>query len=337
MKTKDIYVFAEQRDHQIDDVVYELLSESRKLTRSIKDLDFKVVAVLLGHQISDLAPSLFHHGADRVIVCDAPELTHYSTLPYADALSDVVTKYHPDALLIGATVVGRDLAPRIAARIDTGLTADATKIEIDPTGEHPSELWITRPAFGGNLFGTIVCPNHRPQMATIRPKVLDADFYDETNVGEVIHHPVTFKAKDKVTFIERILKEEHGVNIAKAHIIFSGGRGMTGHFDLLENCAKQVGGVVAASRGAVDQGEAPKEVQVGQTGKTVRPTLYIACGISGAVQHTAGMDKSEYIIAINKDPQAAIFSIANLGIVGDAVEILPYLAQEIQKLQSHQE
>ncbi|MGB7594896.1 MAG: electron transfer flavoprotein subunit alpha/FixB family protein [Erysipelotrichaceae bacterium] len=337
MKTKDIYVFAEQRDHQIDDVVYELLSESRKLTRSIKDLDFKVVAVLLGHQIGDLAPSLFHHGADRVIVCDAPELAHYSTMPYADALSDVVTKYHPDALLIGATVVGRDLAPRIAARIDTGLTADATKIEIDPTGEHPSELWITRPAFGGNLFGTIVCPNHRPQMATIRPKVLDADFYDEKNSGEIIEHPVKFKDKDKVTFIERILKEEHGVNIAKAHIIFSGGRGMMGHFDLLEKCAKQVGGVVAASRGAVDQGAAPKEVQVGQTGKTVRPTLYIACGISGAVQHTAGMDKSEYIIAINKDPQAAIFSIANLGIVGDAVEILPYLAQEIQKLQSHHE
>ncbi len=334
MKTKDIYVYAEQRDHQIDEVVFELLSESRKLTRSIKDLDFKVVAVLLGHKITDLVPTLFTHGADRVIVCDAPELDRYSTLPYAEALSDVITAYHPDSLLIGATVLGRDLAPRIAARIDTGLTADATKIEIDPTGENPTQLWITRPAFGGNLFGTIVCPNHRPQMATIRPKVLDADFFDANNVGETIHHTTVFKTPDKVQFIQRILKEEHGVNIAKAHIIFSGGRGVTGHFDLLEKCAKQVGGVVAASRGAVDQGEMPKEVQVGQTGKTVRPTLYIACGISGAVQHTAGMDKSEYIIAINKDPQAAIFSIANLGIVGDAVEILPYLSEEIYKLQN---
>lgn len=331
MKTKDIYVFAEQRDHQIDDVVYELLSESQKLTRSIKELDFKVVAVLLGHNLTDLIPALFHHGADRVIVCDAPELAHYSTMYYTDALCSVINSYHPDSLLIGASVLGRDLAPRIAARIDTGLTADATKIEIDPTGENPTQLWITRPAFGGNLFGTIVCPNHRPQMATIRPKVLDADYFDLTNDGEIIQHPVLFKESDKVTFIKRILKVEHGVNIAKARILFAGGRGMIGHFDLLEKCAQQVGGVVAASRGAVDQGAAPKEVQVGQTGKTVRPTLYIACGISGAVQHTAGMDKSEYIIAINKDPQAAIFSIANLGIVGDAVEILPYLVLEIQK------
>lgn len=339
METKDIYVFAQQTDSVFENVVFELLSEARKLCDTIRSSrpDFNVVAILLGHQVKNSTKSLFEHGADQVIVCDHPGLAHYSTEKYTDVISEIITTYHPDSLLIGATVVGRDLAPRIAARMDTGLTADATKIEIDPTGEHPTQLWITRPAFGGNLFGTIVCPNHRPQMSTIRPNVLDSDFFQQGRTGEILEIEYKNDKESLVKFLQRIPKEEHGVNISKARIIFSGGRGMSGHFDLLEECARHVGGVVAASRGAVDLGEAPKDVQVGQTGKTVRPTLYIACGISGAVQHTAGMDKSEYIIAINKDPQAAIFSVATLGIVGDALEILPHLVEEIRKLQQHSE
>lgn len=333
METKDIFVFAQQVDHQIDDVVFELLSEAKKLTASIQIDDYNVVAVLLGENVTNLTSVLFEHGADNVIVCDNPRLNRYTTDDYTDVICKIIREKKPDSFLIGATGIGRDLAPRIAARIDTGLTADATQIEIDPTGEHPTQLWITRPAFGGNLFGTIVCPNHRPQMATIRPNVLLADFHQVGRTGKVEIFECTFENEPRVRWLERIPKVTHGVNIAKARIIFSGGRGMVGHFNLLEKCANQVGGVVAASRAAVDLGEAPKDVQVGQTGKTVRPTLYIACGISGAVQHTAGMDKSEFIIAINKDPQAAIFTVANVGIVGDAVEILPLLAQEIKRIQ----
>jgi len=333
METKDIFVFAQQVEHRIDDVVFELLSEAKKLTASIQIDDYNVVAVLLGENVTDLTSVLIEHGADNVIVCDDPRLNRYTTDDYTDVICKIIREKKPDSFLIGATGIGRDLAPRIAARIDTGLTADATQIEIDPTGEHPTQLWITRPAFGGNLFGTIVCPNHRPQMATIRPNVLLADFHQVGRTGNVETFEFTFENEQRVRWIKRIPKVTHGVNIAKARIIFSGGRGMVGHFDLLEKCANQVGGVVAASRAAVDLGEAPKDVQVGQTGKTVRPTLYIACGISGAVQHTAGMDKSEFIIAINKDPQAAIFTVANVGIVGDAVEILPLLVQEIKRIQ----
>lgn len=330
MNTKDIYVFIEQRDHVLQEVSFELLSEARKLVSAIQHVHFDVVGILLGHQVSDLAEEVIARGADKVYVVDDQRLAHYSTLLYTDAVCDIVKTTSPDALLIGASVLGRDLAPRIAARLDTGLTADATKIEINPTAENSTELWITRPAFGGNLFGTIVCPNHRPQMATIRPKVLDADFHEPGRKGEVIQVPFKPQSTEHVRFKERIHKTVHGVDITKSRIIVSGGRGMLDRFDLLHQVADEVGGVVAASRGVVDRGGAPKDIQVGQTGKTVRPTLYIACGISGAVQHTAGMDKSEFIIAINPDPQAAIFTIANVGIVGDAKAILPHLVEEIK-------
>lgn len=334
MQTKDIYVYIEQRDNVLQEVSFELLSEARKLVNAIKSADFKVVGILIGHDLKGLIPEVFDHGADTVIVADDTRLGHYSTQYYTDVIADIIKNYHPDSLLIGASVLGRDLAPRIAARVDTGLTADATKIEIDPTDENSTQLWVTRPAFGGNLFGTIVCPNHRPQMATIRPKVLDADFYEKGRTGNVVEVQLNPTREDKVTFIKQIKKEIHGVNIAKARIIVSGGRGVIDHFDLLQKCADEVDGVVAASRGVVDKGGASKEIQVGQTGKTVRPTLYIACGISGAVQHTAGMDKSEFIIAINTDPQAPIFSVANVGIVGDAIEILPHLIEEIKLIKA---
>jgi len=335
MNTKDIYVFIEQRDGVIQDVSYELLSEARKLVTAIKHVHFDVVGILIGNEIKDLVQSVIHHGADKVIVADHGSLAHYSTHYTTDIISDIIKTNAPDALLIGASVIGRDLAPRIAARVDTGLTADATKIEINPNESDSTELWITRPAFGGNLFGTIVCPNHRPQMATIRPKVLDADFFDGTRNGEIIEYKFTPRSIDKVVFKQRILKETHGIDIAKAKIIVSGGRGVIDHFDLLQEVATLLGGTVAASRGVVDRQRAPKEIQVGQTGKTVRPTLYLACGISGAVQHTAGMDKSEFIIAINLDASAPIFGIANVGIIGDAVKILPYLVEEIKLLKEH--
>lgn len=335
MKTKDIYVFIEQRDGMIQDVSYELLSEARKLVSAIKHVHFDVVGILIGHTVKSCCEDLIHHGADKIFLADDAKLAHYSTLYYTDIIADIIKTNHPDALLIGASVIGRDLAPRIAARVDTGLTADATKIEINPNEAESTELWITRPAFGGNLFGTIVCPNHRPQMATIRPKVLDADFCDVSRQGEVIPYKFIATHEDKVVFKQRIVKETHGVDIAKAKIIVSGGRGVIDHFDLLQKVANELGGTVAASRGVVDRQMAPKEIQVGQTGKTVRPTLYLACGISGAVQHTAGMDKSEFIIAINSDASAPIFGIANVGIVGDAIKILPYLIEEIKLIKEH--
>lgn len=335
MNTKDIYVYIEQRDGVLQDVSFELLSEARKLVSAIKHVHFDVVGILIGHQVKGLTQNVIDHGADKVIVADDPRLAHYSTLYHTDIIADIVKTNHPDALLIGASVIGRDLAPRIAARVDTGLTADATKIEINPNETDSTELWITRPAFGGNLFGTIVCPHHRPQMATIRPKVLDADFHQVGRKGEVIEVAFTPTHDDPVTFKSRIVKETHGVDISKARIIVSGGRGVIDHFDLLESLASQLGGTVAASRGVVDRHRAPKEIQVGQTGKTVRPTLYLACGISGAVQHTAGMDKSEFIIAINPDASAPIFGIANVGIVGDAVAILPHLIEEVTSMKDH--
>jgi electron transfer flavoprotein alpha subunit len=334
MNTKDIYVYVEQRDGVLQDVSFELLSEARKLVSVIHHVHFDVVGILIGSQVKSLAQEVINHGADKVIVADDPQLAHYSTMYYTDIIADIVKTNKPDALLIGASVIGRDLAPRIAARVDTGLTADATKIEINPNETESTELWITRPAFGGNLFGTIVCPNHRPQMATIRPKVLDADFYDGKRKGEVIDYKFTADYEDKVVYKSRIIKETHGVDISKARIIVSGGRGVIDHFDLLQKVADELGATVAASRGVVDRQRAPKEIQVGQTGKTVRPTLYLACGISGAVQHTAGMDKSEFIIAINPDASAPIFGIANVGIVGDALAILPYL---IEELKTHKE
>lgn len=330
MNTKDIYVFIEQRDGVIQEVSFELLSEARKLVNAIKHVHFDVVGIVVGHQLESVTPSLIEHGADKVYVVDDEALKHYSTLPYTDAICSILSVQKPDAFLIGASVIGRDLAPRIAARLDTGLTADATKIEINPNDENSTELWITRPAFGGNLFGTIVCPNHRPQMATIRPKVLDHDFFDASRSGEIIQVAYQAKAYDKVRFVKRIHKVTHGVDITKSRIIVSGGRGMLDHFDLLHEVADELGGVVAASRGVVDRHQAPKDIQVGQTGKTVRPTLYLACGISGAVQHTAGMDKSEFIIAVNNDPQAAIFTVANVGVVGDAQAILPLVLEEIK-------
>lgn len=326
---QDIYVFIEQHQGTCLNVGYELLQEAQKLVAQIPNMHYNVVGVLLGYQVQANSSDIIAYGADKLIVCDDPHLAQYSTQYYTDALTQIIEQYHPDSFLIGATAVGRDLAPRVAARVNTGLTADATKIEIDTTQADTATLLVTRPAFGGNLFGTIVCKT-RPQMATIRPNVMELGVKDSSRVGEVIQfQPVWNTGDEQVKLLERIEKQQVFTDITKARIILSCGRGMVPHMDLMKQIADDLGAQIAVSRAVVDQGKAHKDIQVGQTGKTVRPTVYIACGISGAAQHIAGMEQSEFIIAINKDPHAPIFQIANLGIVGDAVEILPLLKEEL--------
>lgn len=344
---KDIYVFVEQKDSQPAEVGYELINKARQLVDSAPELGFKVVGVLLGDNIKDKAQDVIAHGADEVIVVDDPLLKDYSTQFYTDALTQVIEHFKPSSLLTGATVLGRDLAPRVAARINAGLTADATGIEIgkditlasrEGKREIPDEdalLLVTRPTFGGNLFGTIVCPNTRPQMATIRPKVFDMAKPDDTRTGEVVEFKPEWKDTTPEVEVEGVLpKEVAGVDITKADILVGAGRGAEGSLDLVRELADQLGGEVAATRAAVEDGYLDKNIQVGQTGKTVRPSLYIACGISGAVQHVAGMEKSDYIIAINRDPEAEIFKIANQGYVGTVEEVLPVLIEEIKAIKA---
>lgn len=330
--TKDIFVFIETRNNIIAEVSLQLLSEARKLKAQYiqKGMNHDVVAVLPGYQVENLTSVLFNYGADKVILCQHEKLKEATTQHTSKALSDIIRAFAPDSFLIGATVIGRDIAPRVAARVDTGLTADATIIEVDMTSD-TSLLLVTRPAFGGNLFGTIVCPNFRPQMATIRPNVFEKTEI-EAQAGEVVVFETTFDEVDWVEILKREVQQAKTNDIAKARIIVSAGRSMAKHLDLIRDFAQVLNAEVGASRGLVETGIVGKDVQVGQTGKTVRPLVYIACGISGAVQHTAGMDKAECIIAINSDPNAAIFQIAHVGIVGDAVLILPKLKEELQKV-----
>lgn len=327
---KDIYVFVEQKNGEIANVGYELISEARKLVASIPHMDYKVVGILLGNNIKNKANDVIAHGADKVVVVDHELLKDYSTQFYADALTQVINEFKPDSLLTGATVLGRDLAPRVAARINAGLTADATKIEMDPEKKDEALLLVTRPTFGGNLFGTIVCPDTRPQMATIRPNVFSLDAPDANRSGEIVEFTPEFNDTDaKVIVKEVIEKVVEGIDITKCDILVGAGRGSEHCLEMVEAVAKELGGAMCVSRAVVDDGFADKAIQVGQTGKTVRPSLYIACGISGACQHVAGMDKSDMIIAINRDPQAEIFSVANMGFIGNVEEILPALKEEI--------
>lgn len=331
---KDIYVFVEQKNGTVAEVGYELISEARKLVASIPEMGYQVVGVLLGSNITDKAQDVIEHGADKVIVVDDELLKDYSTQFYTDALTQIIKEFKPDSFLTGATVLGRDLAPRVAARINAGLTADATKIEIDTEKAKDGEalLLVTRPTFGGNLFGTIVCPDTRPQMATIRPKVFDMAPVDASRTGEVVSFAPKWETTEPEVTIDKVVEKiVEGVDITKANILVGAGRGAEGCLDLVEACAKELDGVVCATRAVVEDGYMDKALQVGQTGKTVRPSLYIACGISGAVQHVAGMEKSDMIIAINRDPQAEIFTIANMGFVGDVNEVLPLLVEEIKK------
>lgn len=329
--SKDVYVFAEQRDGELQKVGIELVGEAKKLAA---DLGQQVVAILLGNNVKDKAKDLVAHGADKVIVVDDPMLSEYVTEPYTKAVTQIIKEKEPEIVLYGASSIGRDLAPRVSARIHTGLTADCTGLEID---EESKLLLMTRPAFGGNIMATIVCEDFRPQMATVRPGVMKALDADDSRTGEIEEFAVEFTAEDMNVKIREVVKTAHkSVDITEAKILVSGGRGVASAegFKDLEALAETFGGEVAASRAAVDAGWIGNDRQVGQTGKTVRPELYMACGISGAIQHAAGMENSEFIVAINRDEDAAIFDIADLGIVGDIKKIIPKLNEAVQAVKS---
>ena len=337
---KGVYVFAQQVDNEISGIAYELLGKGKELAAKLNE---EVTAVLIGHDVKGLADKLAEYGADKVIVVDDPELKEYRTEPYAHALSSVINEFKPDIVLVGATAIGRDLGPTVSARVATGLTADCTVLEI---GDFPlvaipgkedeqkhNQLLMTRPAFGGNTIATIACPDNRPQMATVRPGVMQKI---EPIVGakaNVIEYNPGFTPNDRYVEIKEIVKAvSDTVDIMDAKILVSGGRGVGSaeNFKILEDLAEALGGSVSCSRAVVDSGWKPRELQVGQTGKTVRPNLYIACGISGAIQHTAGMEESDIIIAINKDDDAPIFDVADYGIVGDLNKIVPQLTEAIK-------
>lgn len=292
----------------------------------------KVTAVLIGHDVKGLAQDLVEYGADKVIIVDRPELKLFDTEAYTQVLNAVITDEKPEIALFGATTLGRDLAPRVSSRLNTGLTADCTKLELLKDKER--QLGMTRPAFGGNLMATIVSPDHRPQMATVRPGVMKKIARLEGKNGEIVDFQVNLDtSKLKVKVLDVVKEGGNKVDISEAKILVSGGRGVgaKANFELLEDLANELGGIVSASRAQVDAGNMSHDRQVGQTGKTVRPEVYFALGISGAIQHVAGMEESEFIIAINKDRFAPIFSVADLGIVGDLHKILPILTEEIKK------
>lgn len=323
---KGVFVFAQQVDSQVSGVSYELIGKAKELA---SELGTDVTAVLLGSGIRDLADDLAAFGADRVVLVDDPALKEYTTEPYAHAMDSVIEKYKPEVILYGATAIGRDLAPRVSARVKTGLTADCTKLEVDAETKN---LRMTRPAFGGNIMATIICPDHRPQMATVRPGVMQKIEKIQGAKANVEECSPAFEKNSKYVEIVDIIKKVcDKVDIMDAKILVSGGRGMGSkeNFKILQDLADAIGGTVSSSRACVDAGWTEKEQQVGQTGKTVRPTVYFAIGISGAIQHLAGMEESDLIIAINKDETAPIFDVADYGIVGDLNKIVPLLTQQL--------
>lgn len=315
---KNIWVFCEQRDGEVQNVALELLGVARELAEKTGE---KVNAILLGHNVADKAQSLIAHGADGVYVVDDANLEKFVTEPYAQAVTHIARKYEPNVILFGATSIGRDLAPRLSARLKTGLTADCTKLEMDEEGN----LFMTRPAFGGNLFATIICPDHRPQMSTVRPGVMKKLDADEARQGEIVVENIEWDtSKFAVTVIEEVKSEKAEANIESAKILVSCGRGVKNLASAYELAGK-IHGTVSSSRTLVDAGLVEHARQVGQTGKTVRPEAYLAFGISGAIQHLAGMEESEFIVAVNTDKNAPIFKVANLGIVADAEAVFKNL------------
>ena len=332
--SKNVFVIAEQRDGELQKVSTELIGKARELA---DDLGQEVYAILLGENVKAKADVLIHHGADKVIVVDHPLVKEYVTEPYAKSIYTIVQKYDPEIVLFGATSIGRDLAPRLAARIHTGLTADCTGLEID---SETRLLRVTRPAFGGNLMATIVCQDYRPQMATVRPGVMTPMENDNNRKGEVIMEDVGLTDADmNVKIIEVAKEEKKKLDITEARILVSGGRGLGGPegFDLLAELAEAMEGEISSSRASVDAGWIGGARQVGQTGKTVRPDIYFALGISGAIQHLAGMEESGLIIAINKSDSAPIFDVADLGIVGDLHKVLPKLIEQYKKAKAAKE
>ncbi|MBZ9634484.1 electron transfer flavoprotein subunit alpha/FixB family protein [Clostridium sp. FP1] len=326
---KNIWVFAEQRQGKISPVVVELLGEGKKLANEV---GVELCAVLLGKDVNGLAKELISYGAQKVYVADSSLLENYTTDAYTKVICDAVNQFKPEIMLLGATHIGRDLAPRMSSRLDTGLTADCTKLEIDPEDK---KIMQTRPAFGGNIMATIICPNNRPQMSTVRPGVMDKALKDESKVGEIINLDFKLSEKDiRTKVIKTVKTNKDMVSLVGANVIVSGGLGLGDEkgFEMLKKLADKFGGVVGASRAAVDAGWIDHSHQVGQTGTTVKPTVYIACGISGAIQHLVGMQEADVVIAINKNPSALIFGVADYGIVGDVYDIVPMLTEELDNV-----
>ena len=335
---KGVAIFAQQVDNKLSSIAFELIGKAHELAA---DLGTEVTAVVLGSGIANLADELGEYGADKVVVIDNKELETYRTEPYAQALAAYINEYKPEIMLVGATAIGRDLGPTVSARVATGLTADCTSLEI---GDFPlvaregqeqkhNQLLMTRPAFGGNTIATIACPDNRPQRATVRPGVMQKLEKVAGRKAEVINFNPEIKPNNRFVEILNVVKNVTStVDIMDAKILVSGGRGVGSaeNFKLLDDLAEVLGGTVSCSRAVVDAGWKPKDLQVGQTGKTVRPNVYFAIGISGAIQHTAGMEESDIIIAINKDETAPIFDVADYGIVGDLNKILPALTEALK-------
>ena len=328
---KGIWVFAEQREGKLQKVSLELLGEGRRLA---DELGVKLTAVLLGNDVTELATTLGEHGADEILVANDKELEHYTTDGYTKVICQLASERKPGIILIGATFIGRDLGPRVAARLTTGLTADCTSLAVEVEN---GALLATRPAFGGNLMATIACPDHRPQMATVRPGVFAKS--NERNTNFVVENvEVKLEPSDIRTAILEIVKaNKEIIDISEAKVIVSGGRGVGSeeNFSLLKELADTLGGVVAGSRAAVEKGWIEQAYQVGQTGKTVKPSIYIACGISGAIQHVAGMQDSDMIIAINKDETAPIMKVADYGIVGDLNKVIPEMISQLKDIKEN--
>ena len=335
---KGVYVFAQQVDNEISGIALELLGKGKELAAK---LETEVTAVLIGYNVKNLADKLAEYGADKVILVDDPELETYRTEPYAHSLASVIEKYKPEIVLVGATAIGRDLGPTVSARVKTGLTADCTVLEI---GDFPlvaipgqeqkhNQLLMTRPAFGGNTIATIACPDNRPQMATVRPGVMQKIAPIAGAKAVIEEYNPGFTPNNKYVTIKEVVKAvSDTVDIMDAKILVSGGRGVGSaeNFKILEDLAEVLGGTVSCSRAVVDNGWKPKDLQVGQTGKTVRPQIYFAIGISGAIQHVAGMEESDLIVAINKDETAPIFDVADYGIVGDLNKVVPALTEQLK-------
>ena len=337
---KGVFVFAQQVDNTLNGVAFELLGKGKELA---KDLNTEVTAVLIGSDVKGLADQLAEYGADKVIVVDDPELKNYRTEPYAHALASVINEFKPEVMLVGATAIGRDLGPTVSARVATGLTADCTVLEIgdfpiNPVGNQEqkhNQLLMTRPAFGGNTIATIACPDNRPQMATVRPGVMQKLPKEAGRAAEVIEFNPALEENNRYVEIMDIVKAVGNVeNIMDAKVLVSGGRGVGSaeNFEMLRDLASCFkGGMVSCSRAAVENGWLAQDYQVGQTGKTVRPQIYFAIGISGAIQHVAGMEESDLIIAINKDEDAPIFDVADYGLVGDLNKIVPALTKALKE------
>jgi len=326
---RDVWVFCEQKRGVIQSISYELLGEGRKLADKLKT---RLCAVLLGEDMEKNVDDLYARGAEIIYLIDSPKLKHYQDEPYTNVLVKLIHEYKPEVFLCGATIIGRSLISRVAVKINAGLTADCTGLDID---EKERLLLQTRPAFGGNIMATIISPNHRPQMSTVRHKVMKEAVPDPSLKGKLIKKNYEDKLFFSRTKLLDLVEEiEETVNLAEADVIVSGGRGVAGpeNFNIIKELAKVLNGAVGASRSAVDAGWIPYSHQVGQTGKTVCPKIYIACGISGQIQHLIGMQSSKIIVAINKDPEAPIFKIATYGIVGDLFEVVPALTKKFQEV-----